>query len=133
MILLDTHAAIRVATESKELGRQSRTLIERARSEQQLAVSAISFWEIAFLVVRGRLQIFASPTVLRNILLDTGVAELPLTGQIAILAAELASLRGDPADRFIAATAVANDARLVTADRNLLGWRHELKRQNARK
>jgi PIN domain nuclease of toxin-antitoxin system len=52
-------------------------------------------------------------------------------GEIAILAAELTGLNGDPADRIIAATAIANDATLVTADENLLRWRHRLKRQNA--
>lgn len=131
MILLDTHAAIWVATESKDLGRQSRAIIEQARSEQRLAVSAISFWEIAFLVIKRRLQIFSSSSVLRGTLLDTGVAEIPLTGDIAILAAELTSLHGDPADRFIAATAISHDATLVTADKRLLSWRHAVRRQNA--
>ena len=31
----------------------------------------------------------------------------------------------------IAATAIAHDAILVTADENLLRWRHRLKRQDA--
>ena len=52
-------------------------------------------------------------------------------GTGAILAAELESLTGDPADRIIAATAIAHDATLMTADDNLLRWRHQLKRQNA--
>jgi PIN domain nuclease of toxin-antitoxin system len=59
--------------------------------------------------------------------------ELPVTGDIAILAAELAGLNGDPADRIIAATAIAHDATLITADSNLLKWRHRLKRQDAEK
>ena len=45
-----------------------------------------------------------------------GIVELPLTGEIAVLAGELESLHGDPADRFIAATAIRHDATLVTAD-----------------
>jgi len=57
--------------------------------------------------------------------------ELPVTGDIAILAAELTGLNGDPADRIIAATAIANDATLISADSNLLKWRHRLKRQDA--
>jgi len=44
---------------------------------------------------------------------------------------ELVGLPGDPAGRFIAATAIAHDATLVTADTALLKWRHKLRHQNA--
>src|SRR5688500_13663632 len=47
----------------------------------------------------------------------------------AILAGELEGLNGDPADRIIAATAIAHGAALMTADANLLRWRHRLKRR----
>jgi PIN domain nuclease of toxin-antitoxin system len=65
-------------------------------------------------------------------IVDAGVRELPITGDIAILAAGL-DLHGDPADRFIVATAIAHEATLITADRTLLRWRHKLSRQNAAK
>lgn len=54
-----------------------------------------------------------------------------LTGDTAILAGELEGLHADPADRFIAATAILDGAVLVTADERLLRWRHPLRRQNA--
>jgi len=38
---------------------------------------------------------------------------------------------GDPADRFIAATAVVHDATLMTANESLLAWRAKVRRQNA--
>jgi PIN domain nuclease of toxin-antitoxin system len=57
--------------------------------------------------------------------------ELPLTGEIAIAAAELEGLHADPADRFIAATAIAHNATLMTADDRLLRWRHGVRRHNA--
>lgn len=44
----------------------------------------------------------------------------PVTHEI-VLAAERLPLHGDPADRFIAATAQIHDLTLVTADRRLLG------------
>jgi PIN domain nuclease of toxin-antitoxin system len=68
---------------------------------------------------------------MRRRILDEGAIELPLTSQIAILAGELEGLHGDPADRFIAATAIAHDAILVTADDRLLRWRHSVRRHNA--
>jgi PIN domain nuclease of toxin-antitoxin system len=64
-------------------------------------------------------------------MLSEGATELPLTGEIAILAGELEGLHGDPADRFIIATAIAHDATLVTADNRLLQWRHGMRRHNA--
>jgi PIN domain nuclease of toxin-antitoxin system len=71
------------------------------------------------------------PAELRAELLDTGIIELALTGDIALLAVELKNLHGDPADRFIAATAIAHDATLMTADAQLLRWRGKVRRQNA--
>jgi len=71
------------------------------------------------------------PAELRADLLDTGVIELALTGDIALLAVDLKTLHGDPADRFIIATAIMHDATLVTADARLLRWRGRVKRQNA--
>jgi PIN domain nuclease of toxin-antitoxin system len=60
-----------------------------------------------------------------------GLRELPVTGDIAILVAKLEGLHGDRADRIIAATAIAHDATLMTADDKLLRWRHRLKRHEA--
>lgn len=95
-------------------------------------MSALSFREIALLVAKGRLRTVTPATELRPLLLDAGVVELALTGDIALHSA-LLDLHGDPADRFIAATAIAHRATLVTADERLLDWKHPLKRQDARR
>lgn len=133
MILLDTHAAIWFGSDDDSLGKHSQTIADRALGDSELAVSAISFWEIALLIVKRRFMSNKAPAELRQQLLGTGVVEVPLTGDIAMLAAELDNLHGDPADRFIAATAIMHDATLMTADSALLHWRHKLKRQNASK
>lgn len=133
MILLDTHVALWIATNSG-LGKQSRTLVEQALAKDGLAISAISFWEISLLIVKNRFKTAKTAATLRAELLDTGIVELPLTGPIAILAVQLQNLHGDPADRFIAATAIVHDATLMTADKRLLNWRNKtMKRQNALK
>ena len=133
MILLDTHAAIWLANKNPALGNQSRSMALAARDENRLAISAISFWEIAILVSKDRLELREAPAALRESLLNAGVAELPLTGDVALAAVELQKLHGDPADRFIVATAIAHNATLMTADATLLRWRHRLRRQNAAK
>jgi len=83
------------------------------------------------LIAKRRLRALKSASEQRAKLLTAGIRELPLTGEIAILAAELENLNSDPADRIIAVTAIAYDATLVTADDNLLRWPHRLKRQDA--
>jgi PIN domain nuclease of toxin-antitoxin system len=131
VILLDTHAVVWLASDDPALGQKSCSIALAARAENQLAISAISFWEIALLVAKDRLELHYRPAELRAELLDTGVIELALTGDIALLAVELKNLHGDPADRFIAATAIMHDATLMTADARLLRWRGKVKRQNA--
>jgi PIN domain nuclease of toxin-antitoxin system len=131
VILLDTHAAVWLANNDPSLGQKSCSIALAARAENQLAISAISFWEIALLVAKDRLELHDRPAKLRAALLETGVRELALTGDIALLAVELKNLHGDPADRFIAATAMAHDATLMTADARLLRWRSKVRRQNA--
>ena len=133
MILLDTHAALWLLKDDPALGKQSCRAALAARDANALAISAMSFWEAALLVAKGRLKLGISPAGLRRQLLGTGVVELPVSGDIAVLSVELQNLHGDPADRLIAATAIAHDATLMTADKQLLSWRHKVKRQNAAK
>jgi hypothetical protein len=54
VILLDTHAAVWLANDNPSLGPKSRLIALAARDENQLAISAISFWEIALLVSKDR-------------------------------------------------------------------------------
>lgn len=132
MILLDTHAALWFAMADEALGRRSQVLARRALAEDNLFVAAVSAWEIALLIDRKRIDVATDARGVRERMLQGGIQELPLTGDVALLATEL-GLHGDPADRFIAATAVTHSATLLTADRKLLQWRHPLKRQDARK
>lgn len=130
VILLDTHAAVWFSTDSG-LGKQSQRMADKALADDELAVSAVSFWEIAMLIAKGRLRALRSATDQRAKILAAGIQEIPLTGDVAIIAGELESLHGDPLDRFILATAIANNAVLMTADTRLLQWRHKLRRQDA--
>lgn len=133
MILLDTHAVLWMANNDPSLGPHSRSIIQKARDDGELAVSAISFWEISLLAAKGRLELLQSTAELRAELLATRITEIPLSGDIAIEAVSLDTLHGDPADRFIVATALVHDAALVTADRPLLRWNNKLTRQDANK
>lgn len=48
-------------------------------------------------------------------------------------AADLENLSGDPLDRIIVATALVEQAVLLTADMRILGWRGEVQRLDAQR
>ncbi|MBA2491395.1 MAG: type II toxin-antitoxin system VapC family toxin [Gammaproteobacteria bacterium] len=131
MILLDTHALIWMDADDPKLGVKARRVIQAAWKDGEVVVSVITFWECALLYSNNRIRLPATPQDWRADLLAAGLLELPLDGSIAILAAQLQGLHKDPADRFIAATAMRFEATLVTADARLLRWRQVPKSQDA--
>ena len=125
MIVLDTHAWIWWSAESPRLSSRARSAIERADA---LGICAISCWETAMLVAKGRLRLDRDALVfVRQALALPRVELLPLTPEVAVAAAAFASeFPGDPADRMIAATALQAGAPVVSKDARLRSLR-ELK------
>ena len=121
-LLLDTHALVWLDEGSRRLGRNALAAIDGALARNELSVSAISFWEIAMLCQKRRLEIAVGLKEWRIELLQAGLQELPVHGHTALLAGELREFHGDPADRIIVATAIQNSASIVTADPRILGW-----------
>ena len=133
MILLDTHVLVWVAEDDARLGSGAGRSIDRALEQDELAVSAFTFWEIAMLAMKGRLRLAATPALVRQRALEHGIREIALTGDVAVRAASLQAFHGDPADRIIAATAMEVEAILMTADEALLAWKGGLKMRDARR
>lgn len=131
MILLDTHVLLWSRLGAQKIGPGSRELVERAWREATLAISAISFWEVAMLHRKGRMRLLQDVTAWRTQLLDDGLVEIPVDGTIAIRANRLVGFHPDPADRIIVATALSGYS-LLTADRHILSWDGHLKRLDAR-
>ena len=132
MIVLDTHVLLWVTQQPEKIGKNCTDLIQQAWASQAVAVSAISFWEIAMLQAKGRIHLQGTVQSWRSLLLNQGLKELSVDGQIGIQAAQL-ELHGDPADRLIAATALVYQATLCTADEKLLVWQSSLIRQDSRR
>ena len=133
MILLDTHVLHWYELGVPELGTQTIAALDAAWQRGEIVVSAVSFWELALHVMLRRIELDRPIAVWRRELLAAGLRELPLDGAIAIASVDLRNLHKDPADRFIAATALAWDATLVTADRKLLAWQAPVVRIDARR
>ena len=104
-----------------QVGRAARQLVEGEWRAGNAGVSAISFWEVAMLREKGRIDLPAESAAWRRTLLDHGLVEIPVDGAIAARAGNLRDLHGDPADRLILATALEGH-RLLTADARLLDW-----------
>jgi len=101
MLLLDTHVLVWLDEGSSRLGPEALQAINRAPAAGQLGVASISFWEIAMLVRKSRLDIRIELYVWRLELLQSGLLEIPLQGSTAIRAGQLQEFHGDPADRMI--------------------------------
>ncbi len=116
MIVLDTHVLLWAVMDSKKLSRAADAAIRRSRQVDGIAISAISLWELASLVARGRIQSYGTVESSVNQLIE-GVTIKPITPEIATLAALFPDdYPHDPADRLIGATARAEGLALVTRE-----------------
>lgn len=116
MIVLDTHAWVWWVGETGDLSAAASAAISEA---DRIGVCAISCWEVAMLVQRGRLELTPDvETWVAAALAMPRVVELQLDARTATRAGSLDrnSFPGDPADRIIYATALELGVRLVSRD-----------------
>jgi len=106
--------------------------VREANLRNDAAFSTISIWELGMLQQRGRLETDMTGTQWREHLLAEGFNEIPVDGVIAARAGDLPDMHGDPADRIIVATALEGHL-LISSDRLILNWPHELDRISARR
>jgi PIN domain nuclease of toxin-antitoxin system len=120
VIVLDTHAWVWHLSSPEKLGRRAR---KELTGDEALLVSAISVFEISYKARRGRLPLDRPVSEWITAALTAERIELSaVTGRIASLAGSLDGFHGDPADRLIVATALANRCPLVSADAAITAW-----------
>lgn len=124
MILLDTHVLIWALDDDARLGGQARAAIDEAGEAGGVFISAITPWEIAMLVQKGRLALTDDVgTWLAGVLALPALRLAPLEPAIAVDSVRLpGTLHADPADRLIIATARHLGFPLLTADRAILDY-----------
>jgi PIN domain nuclease of toxin-antitoxin system len=117
MILLDTHMLVWMLVAPEKLSTKAKKAITVARRAGPLAISAISLWEIAWLVENGRIE--TGLTVDQFVKRCASYVEiLPITEAIAVRSVQFPkTYPADPQDRLIGATALVEGRRLLTADR----------------
>jgi PIN domain nuclease of toxin-antitoxin system len=124
-VLLDTCAVIWLAN-GNPLSASATVAIMGASLSGGVLVSPISAWEVGLLGrSRGRApQFLPDPkTWFGKVMSGPGINVAPFTPEIAIDASYLpGSLHGDPADRFIIATARHLGVPIVTRDRKIIDY-----------
>lgn len=125
LLLLDTHIWIWVV-ELNQAKMSIRTTqeIERAGEGGFLRLSAISLWEAAMILARGRLRVSTdSRTWVSRASLVPGMQVVPLSPEIAVESTRLPGRpHKDPADQIIMATARFTGATLVTSDVSIIAY-----------
>ena len=120
MILLDTQSVIWLNQEQEKLSRTAVQVISDTRSSgEALAIADITLWEIARAVTKNKVTL--------SVPLEAALDEvaslyrvLPITPRIAGTAMTFArEFPGDPADRIIAATAIAHKIPLISSDKRI--------------
>lgn len=118
-VLLDTHVVLWWQAGGRRLSQRAAREIARA---DVLFVSPMSCWEIAALFVKGRIALDRDIYAWTRDLLDQERVEpAPVSPQTAVGAGLLsqAGFHGDPADRFLYATARELAVPLVTKDSSI--------------
>lgn len=126
MILLDTHALLWWTDTAKGLTSRARRVIEKEQANGELAISAISVWEVCMLVSSGRLTLRVDiDTWLGDMMAIPFLQVVPIDADIAKTSVFLPNWPyKDPADRFIVATALRLGVPLVTGDSKIRAYKH---------
>ena len=120
MILLDTHIALWLTLESRQLTRKPTVLLAEARQRTEtIAIASITLIETARLIAHQKITVQVSLDAYMTEL-EARFTVLPITAAVAAATTRLpASYPRDPADRIIGATALVHGATLITADERI--------------
>lgn len=118
-LLFDTHVWVWSLVSPDKLS--ARVVRELTNPANELWLSPISVWETMLLIERGRIAVDEDAgTWVERMVRATPAREATLTHDVAIQSRRITLAHPDPADRFLAATALVHDLTLVTADTRLL-------------
>jgi PIN domain nuclease of toxin-antitoxin system len=122
-----------VTLDAPRLGKAAKRACDAALAADQLEIPTLVYYELSEVLKRRRIGGASSVREWRDRILSLGIREVELTAQIAIRASDLENLPGDPFDRLIVATALVQEAVLLTADQPILSWPGPVKRLDAQR
>ena len=125
MLLLDTHTWIWTINGDDKIQKSGFfNFIQKAVKSSDIFISAISLWEAAMLVSKGRLVLSENTMEwIHQASSAPGLSIQPITPEIAVESTMLpGNFHGDPADRIIVATARIFNATLLTFDKEIIKY-----------
>lgn len=119
MTVLDTHVWLWWLNQDKRLLKSEGA--ELISTEDQIGVSAISCFEVAWLEQHQRISL-PCPCLewFEKALTGSGITLLPISPAVSFRAVHLPEHHRDPQDRIIIATALELQAKLISADSKFL-------------
>ena len=118
-LLLDTHILLWSLLDPNCLAKRVAAQLEDPVNE--LWLSPISTWEVIILAEKGQITLDVDPiTWMREVFKKIPFKEASITHEVAMQSRLVTLPHKDPADRFLAATALVYELTLVTADERLL-------------
>jgi len=127
LIVLDTHVLLWWVSGVVKLSPKAAKIISEHQSlEHGILVSAITGWEIAMLVEKGRLTLNMEVEAwLEEVGRIPAVKFMPIDNVVAVKSSCLpGEFHKDPADRMLVALARQGSHSLVTADKKILNYAH---------
>lgn len=118
-LLLDTHILVWWSTSDRRLSKETHKVI--ASAENDVAVSAATFWEIAIKASLGRIQVDVAD--LQEASEADGFEEIPVRIAHTSHLRSLPDHHRDPFDRLLIAQAIAEGRQLLTRDEAILTYR----------
>ena len=117
-ILIDTHALLWAMTGDVQLSAAARQAYLNA--DNDLFLSAVSFWEICLKVGLGKLSLSEGwSNAVEQELKANGIQWLPITVGHCLGIVKLPFHHRDPFDRMLVAQALTEDMSIMTADKQL--------------
>jgi PIN domain nuclease of toxin-antitoxin system len=120
--LLDTHSLLWSLLDPQKLSKKARSAV--LDSENTVAVSAVTFWEISLKFALGKLELTELlPEDLPAVAQETGLDIIPLDASEAASFHRLPKLaHKDPFDRLIVWQAIQRKLMLISADREFQNY-----------
>ncbi len=119
-MLLDTCALLWLANEQEKI---SEKVLQQINNSLCVYVSAITAFEIATKYNSGKLILPVRPEEWFNFVMEHhALTVIDINSEISFKSTELPPIHKDPCDRFIIATALLNNLKVVTADSNFVKY-----------
>lgn len=119
MVLLDTHALIWFLANDPSLSEKAMNAI---CSEEEVAVSCVSLWEIAIKKSLKKLDFQHSIAEVADMCKEENINILPMSAKAMDCLMGLPFIHRDPFDRYIIATAITGEMPIVTRDSNIVKY-----------